>query len=535
VARRYEAYRSASFARRTWATRDILLPWVAALTCLAAVLCCIGLGRPSLWIDEAHSYEFAALPSVWLVILNAAARDAYPPLYFLLLHFWMKLGDGEVWLRLSSVACHLASIPLIYLVGKRLLSPGTGLVAAALLAISPFHAGFATEVRMYAPMELLSLLSVWGMLVYTEEKSRRGFWTFTLAGLALLYMHVMGALLLVVQGVWLLLDRRMRKTFWKWALVLVAGFLPWAPLFVKAFVTTGGYGSEAPVHLLAYWFVATLGAGFAQPDWLIPASFATVLTLAIAGYFALREGILRRLVALWAFLPLLLELGANLAGKSVFGERTLIVSTPAWLILMAQALVTFPTSRAVIGAVLVAGVTGLGWAQYFIRDLPESPAHREAVKYIIANAKPGDAIIHSATVTYHPVHEYYLPRSGAQIKDFLIEPQGEFKGGKLGNLFRETWRRIRTRFDPAGAIKSGADPNRVDEKKFLEMGFRRVWYLRTTEDGMRRLWYLMPSRYYSLTADQVKTREFASNARLAGKYRGSQVVVSPGLVLELYR
>jgi len=509
--------------------------WLAGLTFLAAVLCTIGLGRPSLWIDEAHSYEFAALPSAWLVILNAAARDAYPPLYFLFLHFWMALGTGETWLRLSSVICHLASIPLIYMAGKRLVSPVAGLIAAALLAVSPFHAGFATEVRMYAPMELLSLLSVQGMLVYMEEKSGRGFWTFTLAGLALLYMHVMGALLLVVQGAWLLSDRRMRKAFRKWALVVVVGFLPWAPLFVKAFVTTGGYGSEAPVHRLGYWFLATLGAGFAQPGWLIPISFATVLTLAIAGYFSLRAGLLRRFLALWAFLPLLLELGANLAGKSVFGERTLIVSTPGWLILMAQGLLALPPRRAAIGAALAAGMAGLGWAQVLARDLPDSPAHRETLKYIVERAKPGDAIIHSSTVTYHPVHEYYLPRSGAPLRDFLIEPQGEFKGGRLGNLFRETWRRIRARLDPAGAIKSGADPNRVSEEQFLGMGFKRVWYLRTTEDGMRRLWYLMPSRYYSLTAEQLATKEMAVNVKLAAKYHSGPVAIFPGLVLELYR
>ncbi len=512
--------------------------WVAGLAYGSAVLCTIGLGKPSLWIDEVHSFEFAALPSAWLVLLNAAARDAYPPLYFLLLHGWLKLGSGEIWLRMFSVLVHLASIPLIYLVGARVASRKAGVLAAALLAVSPFHLTFAREARMYSLLGFFSLLSMWGLLVYVREKSRRGFWTFTLAGLALLYTHFIGALLILAQACWLLWGTRrraLRPVFMKWAVVLSFGFLPWAPFFLKALVVTHGYGSEAAPPLLLYWFVGTVGAGFAKASWVLAAAFATVAVLAWAGLRAMPAGPGRNLMIIWAFLPPLLELFANLVGKPVFGARTLIVSTPAWLLIIAHGLATPPMIRTAIGSVLIGGLAVLSYAHLLTHGLAAAPAHREALTHILKHARSRDAIVHSSTATYHPLHEYYIPRSGSRIKDYLIEPHGEFRGGKLGRWFRTVWRRIKSRADPGGALKTGADPNRISEIQFLSRGYTRIWYLHTTLEGQRRLSRLAPGKYYAPTADQIRTSPFVSHLRLKRSFRGGPVAEYPGLVLELYQ
>ncbi|MEK7476591.1 MAG: glycosyltransferase family 39 protein [Candidatus Coatesbacteria bacterium] len=513
--------------------------WLIALVWGAAVLSVIGLGRPSLWIDETHSFEFASLPSLPLVLLNAAARDAYPPVYFLLLHAWMWLGASEVWLRLFSVLAHLASIPMIYLVASRLLSRREGLVAAALLAASPFHLAFAREARMYPLVGLLALGSMWGLLAWLQDGSRRGYAVFVAAGLALLWAHYIGALLLVAQagilwwGGWKRRDLKGGTALW--IAITVAGFLPWSPFFLKALATTHGYGAEAPVSRLAFWFLGALGAGFGQTPLVLSLAALTVLVLALRGLLSCPAGGVRSTLAWWAGLPVGLELLSALLGKPVFGERTLIVATPAWLILIACALERATRWERVAGAVLVAGLAVQSHVRLFSVGLPEAPSAREALAAVLAAAKPGDVIVHSATTTYHPVHEYYLPRSGSTVEDFLIEPQGGFRGGRLGNAFRDAWRSVKARLDPVGAIHTGQDPNRITEEEFLRHRFRRVWYLRTDLDGARRQWYVIPSVYYPAPADRVREIPFSSHPRLARAYGGAQVASYPGLIVELYR
>lgn len=512
--------------------------WVAGLAYGSAILCTIGLGKPSLWIDEVHSFEFASLPSVWLVTLNAAARDAYPPLYFLLLHGWLQVGSDEIWLRMFSVLAHVASIPLMYLVGARLVSKQAGVVAAALLAVSPFHLAFAREVRMYSLVGFWSLLSMWGLLAYVQTRSRRAFWTLTLAGLALLYTHFMGVLLILAQGIWMLREsrrERLRPALKQWAAVLVIGFLPWAPLFLKAFVVTHGYAAEASPPLLLYWFVSAVGAGFGQARWVLAAAFAVVAALIVAGLTATPAGSKRRLLATWAFLPLILELVSSLLGKPVFAARTLIVCTPAWLLIMAQGLAAPPVLRAALGSVLLGTLAGLSYAHLLAHGLATAPGHREALAHILKHARRGDVIVHSSIATYHPLHEYYSPRSGSRLKDYLIESPGEFRAGRLGTWFRDVWRRLKNRADPGGVLMTGADPHRIGEKEFLDLQYTRVWHLHTTRAGKQKLWYLIPGKYYAPTPDQVKTSPFSGHAWLSRAFKGGPVAQYPGMTLELYQ
>jgi len=525
--------------------------WLVGIAYVSAVLCSIGLGRPALWIDEVHSWEFSCLPTAWLVVLNAAARDAYPPLYFLLLHYWLKLGSSETWLRMLSLGFHLASIPLMYLVARRLIgrghrsvrdgafgaARGGGLVAAALLAFSPFHMAYAREVRMYAPLCFFGLLSVWGLLAWLQDGSRRGLWTMALAALAAVYTQYMGALLVIVEMAALFQGRReprARRALVRLVLVTGLGFIPWSVFFLKAFLVTRGYGAERPILELAFYFLGSVGAGFMQARWVFVVGAGSVLVLAVIGLQAMKKGPGRSLLAWWAFMPILVELGANALGKPIYGERTLITSIPAWLILVANAIVTMPRHRAALAVACVGGLYGLSCAHNLAFGLGGAPRTADAVRLVRAEAKPGDVILHSSTVTYHPVHEYYLPREGGNVRDYMVEPSVAFRSGRLGSWFRELWRKARERLDPGGVLHTGADPDRVTEEAFLEKAGGRVWYFHTTMEGSRRLWFLQPAGYYAPRPDQVRDVPLAEHAKLARRFKLASTREFPGLKVELY-
>ncbi len=71
---------------------------VTAEVLMSALLAVPGFSR-TFWRDETFSAVIAHQPlnTVWDIILS---REGSMAPYYLMLHFWSRLGDGEVWLRL---------------------------------------------------------------------------------------------------------------------------------------------------------------------------------------------------------------------------------------------------------------------------------------------------------------------------------------------------------------------------------------------------------------------------------------------------
>jgi len=86
--------------------------------------------------------------------LRAVVNDQpqHPPLYYLLLRLWVGLlGDSVVSFRAFSVLAGLLVIPLGYWLGVELFgSRRAGWLAAALLAVSPFHVLYSQQARPYS-------------------------------------------------------------------------------------------------------------------------------------------------------------------------------------------------------------------------------------------------------------------------------------------------------------------------------------------------------------------------------------------------
>jgi len=131
------------------------------------------IGSKGLWLDEAFSIWMGRQPVRemlgWLVNI-----DQHPPLYYTLLHLWMILGDSAAAARSLSALFGALTIPVIYLLGHRL-SDGdekTGLLAALILALSPFHVRFAQEARMYTLLALNASLALYALVrTLTDPRS----------------------------------------------------------------------------------------------------------------------------------------------------------------------------------------------------------------------------------------------------------------------------------------------------------------------------------------------------------------------------
>jgi hypothetical protein len=118
------------------------------------------IGGEGLWIDEAFSIWLARRP--WGEMVRwVASVDQHPPLYYTLLHGWIRIfGDGEASARALSALFGALTLPVVYLLGRRLVDEKVGLISALVLTVSPFHVRFAQEARMYTLLALSGSLAL---------------------------------------------------------------------------------------------------------------------------------------------------------------------------------------------------------------------------------------------------------------------------------------------------------------------------------------------------------------------------------------
>ncbi|HBF35420.1 TPA: hypothetical protein DDW35_12735 [Candidatus Sumerlaeota bacterium] len=179
-----------------------LLPWIgiAFLTLAALALRLYRLSDLGLWYDEAFSILIARRS--WGAMNQVIFVDVHPPLYYYLLHLWG--AESITWARGFSVLCSTLTIPLLFILTRRLLGTGGAFLASALLTIHPMHVYYAQELRMYAFQSLLILLLLASglRLLSTENPPRRRHWI----ALAVLAWGVMATQYLggaLVAGVWI--------------------------------------------------------------------------------------------------------------------------------------------------------------------------------------------------------------------------------------------------------------------------------------------------------------------------------------------
>ncbi len=100
-------------------------------------------------------------PSLFDTLSAVPRSESTPPLYYLLAWLWSRpFGTGEVGLRSLSALAGTASIAVVYLGAVSLPLPRrAGLIAAAIVAVSPVLIWFSQDARAYALAFLLTALS----------------------------------------------------------------------------------------------------------------------------------------------------------------------------------------------------------------------------------------------------------------------------------------------------------------------------------------------------------------------------------------
>jgi mannosyltransferase len=243
-----------------------------------------------LWLDEALTVNIARLPLHQ--IPSFLRRDGAPPLYYVLLHFWMGwFGTSDEAVRSLSGLFGVVTVPLAWVAGKRLGGRRVGWAAMLLVATSPFATRYDTETRMYS---LVVLLTVLGFLALDRSLAhpRPGnlIAVDAVTGL-LLYTHYWSIYLIGVTLLWLLFQAWRGRPDWRRgaraslvaAVVGCLTFLPWLPTFLFQSRHTGTPWATPATFAAMVNAVASFAGGSSSPGRALGLIFFALAGLGLFG------------------------------------------------------------------------------------------------------------------------------------------------------------------------------------------------------------------------------------------------------------
>lgn len=399
------------FSRAAW-----LLALVVAVVAIVSRV--HGLGRESLWLDEGFTWRLAQLPP--LEAIAASRGDVHPPLFALLVGLLVRLfGDCETTLRAVSVVASCASVPLAWRLARRAFGSSAAWAVAALLSVSVFQVRYAQEARAYALLGALALASADALLAALEGGQPRAKIAWAVATAALLYTHAHGAFVVLAEllavALWMRSPegRRAARGMLLPVAAVTLAFAPWAAVLLEqAGRVSRSFWTARPVP---FDLVRTLYefAGRAPLLAMLGLLAAIGLVRPPAPPAGPRSPA-RVLVVALAFVPLLVPFAVSLAGPAIYLTRAAMPAALGLAILAGAGWAAFSPRMRVLLATLVIVASGPPMAAH--HRLVYKEPWRDAVRWLEAEAQPGDLVLVTAPWYRDGVFAYYAKRSDLDVR-----------------------------------------------------------------------------------------------------------------------
>lgn len=204
------------------------------------------------------------------IVKSLADEDCqHPPLYYIILYFWVRLfGDSVTSIRGLSVVISLFVFPCIYWLCLELFGVSlTGWMAMGLIAISPLHILYAQEAREYSLWTVAILLSSAALLQAIRFKTKLRWSIYTLTLILALYTHMFSGFVALGHGLYMVISENFKfsKTLKAYLLASLTGiifFLPWLIIIISNLLkideTTSSTKIRVPLlFLLKTWILNT--------------------------------------------------------------------------------------------------------------------------------------------------------------------------------------------------------------------------------------------------------------------------------------
>ena len=370
-----------------------------------------------IWRDEAFSILVAQTNPQ--EIIRATSADFTPPLFYLILHYWMLLfGTSEVVTRLLSLVFHIGTIATVYLLTKalcrelKLKNQQLPLYASILTLLNPMLLYYGFEVRAYSLLTLFVTLSFYALV------TRRKYLYIISASLGL-YTHYYFALAYLSQIIYLVCTNSSMKNVKKklYVAIPVIIFSPWIPYLINQIISS----SESWYYPITQqtWLtsLASLFTNYqSKPSSLDkPLTYLTMAFIGLAIFLVTRKTRITKLLAIWLLFPPLALLSIS-EFKPLWVNRYLlhIAVVESILITLSIGILAKKLHLLLFGLVTISLIWFNSWFVEYQRKMD----YRTPLQTLSQNIQPDDIVAVTDSLALFETR-YYLKNQPNEIKLFL--------------------------------------------------------------------------------------------------------------------
>lgn len=381
----------------------------------------------SIWFDEAFSWtlcsEFGPLE-----IIRRTGEDVHPPFYYLVLWTWMRVFGESLWaMRFLSVVCGTTAVWLASHVGREAVKASSrsmetegwceagelvGLMFAMFVGSSAFQIHWSGEVRMYALLSLLFLLSVFfGLRALNQHhSSTTPLVGFTVSSAWMLYTHNYGLFSFIAVCVSLVVmawwrersDTEFRNSRMPGRVILAAGvagllFVPWIPslLHQRSQVAANYWISRFSLTQLSVaWDAVIFPENIYGPWQKARGEIALTVTIVLLVALQIRARAVDFLSLMLTAIPAVLAIGISMTSSSIIAYRLFVLIHQSALLAVARGLQKWlePAAAMAFAAILVAD--GLWIHSEFVGqiDVSNRPGPLGAMEWLDSVRSPEEPI-----------------------------------------------------------------------------------------------------------------------------------------------
>jgi len=389
----------------------------------------------SYWRDEAFSILLSSnnLKDIfWLTL-----KDVHPPLYYFLLHFWIKLfGDAEYITRTLSLLFHfLLALTCFFIIKHLLKNWRVAILGSLAIFLNPFLLEYAFEARSYTLFGLLVAVST---LLYLKK---RYLLTSTFLTLSLLTHNFAVFFFAGFITHWLVVNhQRLKQKLWQ-SLILftlpILSFIGWLQVLWNQWVKVAeGFWIETQsssifVDAFRNFFQGSLD--YPSKDMLY--NLTLILVFLTGAYWLIKAVKTDQqskpnpssiLVYLFS-LPFLSVYIISAFWVSIYHERFLLPILPMFIIWAVYSLYKLsslkPSFTYLIFAFSIAYLLfNLQSAEEILRKTTK-PAINYGIDQILTTAQDGDVIVPENNLNFLET-KYYVQRSGKNISVYAYSEKG---------------------------------------------------------------------------------------------------------------
>jgi len=393
---------------------------------VSAILRFCSLGSVPFMHDELSALSRTSYDSLHdLLKYGVMLNDSHPAGVQVFLFYWVKLfGWNELWLKLPSALMGVASVYLVYVVGRQWFNKNVGLISAAFLAVSELFVFYSQLIRPYSPGLFFVLLFVyfWNRILFDKRDVGFGVCVgFALSAFCAAEMQMFSmaeAGLIAATGLFFLrnVDKKRRKAYLCSCVAALLLFAPTAPIFyyqIFVYGSIGGWLSQpTPGFIIDF---LSFSCNYSKL-FIFGSAIVILLPLILGIKNSEKKAVMRVVCLAWFVIPLAVALAYSYVKEPIIQYSTLIFSFP-FLVVAAfsffdEKQTDLKVKSLVVGAILLFGVTSLLFDRQYYKQVTHQGFDQIAESMAADYQRYNDDISFVSYADRSFMNEFYQERAG---------------------------------------------------------------------------------------------------------------------------